>query len=96
MVVDDTNLEVDDDHLSMEYEPFSYGFDVKVGLDMDIWVQYESFSFNPIRTNHLFEPSKSEFLESETFVPIITNLDQTLKHAKIKRLVDLGPIDVLR
>jgi len=36
VVVDPTNLKVDNDHLSMEYEPFSYGFDVNEGLNVDI------------------------------------------------------------
>jgi len=77
-------------------ESFSCGFDVNEGLNVKTCAEYESFSFDPIITNHLFEPSKSEFLESETFVPIITNLDQTLEHAKIKRLVDLRLINVPR
>ena len=87
-MVELTNLEFDDDHLYVKYEYFSYRFDVNEGLDVDICIEYEFFSFDPIITNHLFEPSKSEFLESKTFMPMTADLDQTLKHAKIKRFVD--------
>ena len=92
-----TNLEFDDDdHFSIEFESFSCGFNGNEGLDVDVRVEYESFSFDLFITYHLFEPSKYEFLEFNTFVPITADLDQTLEHSKIKRLVDLGPIDVPR
>ena len=34
--VEPTNLEFNDDILSIEYESFLYGFDVNVGLDVDL------------------------------------------------------------
>jgi len=40
--------------------------------------------------------SKSGFLKPKTFVPMIADLDHILDHAKIKRLMDLGPIDMPR
>jgi len=54
---------------------FSCGLDVKKGLNVDICFEYESFSFDPILINHLFESFKFEFLEYDTFVPMATNLD---------------------
>jgi len=60
-VVELTNLEFDDDPFSVEYESFLCGFDVNKGLNVDIYVDYKSFSFDPIITNHLFGPSKFEF-----------------------------------
>jgi len=41
--------------------------------------------------DHHFELTESEFLEYENFVPLAVDLDQTLGHARIKRLVDLAP-----
>jgi len=40
-------------------------------------------------------PSQN-FLEPETFVSMDANLNHTLMHIEIKRLVDLGPIDFPR
>ena len=39
----------------------------------------------------LFESSKSKFVELKTFVPMTSDLDQTLENVKIKRLMDFGP-----
>jgi len=47
-----------------EYECFSYGLDKIESLDVDLCVDYESFSFAPIITYHFCESFKSEFLES--------------------------------
>jgi len=80
----------------VEYESFSYESNEIESLDVRFCVEYESFCFDPIITYHLFEPSKSEVLESEIFVPIIVDSDQTLGHAKIKRLVDLGLTNMAR
>jgi len=74
----------------VEYESFSFVFDVDVGLDVDLCAEYEYFSFDPIITDPLFESRKSEFVESETFVPMIADLDQTLANIELKELVDLG------
>jgi len=74
-VVEPTNLQFDNDNFSVEYESFSCGFDVNEGLNVDTCVEYNSFSFDPVITNHLFEPPKSKFLEFKTFVPMTANLD---------------------
>ena len=76
----------------MESESFSYPFDINKGLNVDICVEYESFSFDPIITDLLFGSHKSEFVESETIVIENFDLDQTLAHFAIKRFVDSGPI----
>jgi len=47
-VIEPTTLKFDDDILSIEYEYFSCGFNVTVGLDVDLRAEYESFSFDPI------------------------------------------------
>jgi len=62
-------------------------------LDVDISVEYESFYFDPIITNQLFDASQSKFLEPKIFVDVAANFDQTLEHTKTKILVDLWPID---
>jgi len=36
----------------------------------------------------------SKVLESKSFVPKSSDLDQTLEHAEIKRLEDLGPTNL--
>ena len=78
----------------MKYESFSCGLDEIESFDMGFCLEYESFSFDPNITSHLFEPSKSQFLEYETFVPMTIDFDKTLEHAKIKSLVDSGPFDL--
>ena len=50
-----TILDFDDDIPYAEYESFSYGLDFTKGLDVGIHVEYESFSFNPIIHDLLFE-----------------------------------------
>jgi len=82
-----TNLEFD----VVEYESFSCRLDEIESLNVDFYVEYELFSFDTI-TCHLFESSKPQFLESETFVPVTVDLDQILEHAKLKRLVALTPL----
>jgi len=89
--VESTNLEFDDHILFVEYEYFSWGFDINESFDEGFCVEYESFSFDPIIMDILFESSKSKFVESETFVPMTIDFDHTLKNVKIKRLVDFGP-----
>ena len=76
-VVAPTKLEFNDDILYVEYESFSSGFDINKSLDKVFYVEYKSFSSDPIVTDLLFEPRTSEFVESETFVPMIADLDQT-------------------
>jgi len=85
-----TRLEFSDDILSIEYESFSCGFDVNVGLDVNLCAEYESFSFYPIRTDLLFGNCKSEFVKSGAIVTEHFDLDQTLMHSELKGLVDLG------
>ena len=46
-VIEPSNLQFDDDIFSVEYESISCGFDVNVGLDVDLSAEYESFSFDP-------------------------------------------------
>jgi len=67
-VIEPTILDFNDGILSIEYESFSCVFDVNVGLDVDLSTEYESFSFNPIQTDLLFESCGSKFIESETIV----------------------------
>ena len=62
------------------------------GLDVGFYVEYESFSFDPIIIDTLFAPSKGGFLESETFVPMIANLDKTFEHIERKGVIELDPL----
>jgi len=89
--IEPTNLDFDDDILIMEYKSFSYGFDVNVSLDVDLCVEYESFSFDPIQTALLFENCKFAFVEFETIVTENFDLDHTLVLFNITRLVDSEP-----
>ena len=61
-------MKFDDDIFSMKYGSFLCGFDVNEGLDVDICVEYEFFSFDPIITYFLFGSHKSEFVKFETIV----------------------------
>jgi len=65
-------------------------------LYVDLCVDYESFSFGPFIIYHFYESFKSEFLESKPFKPITVDLNHSLKFAKIKRLVNLGPTNMPR
>jgi len=87
MVIEPTTLKFDDDILSIEYESFSCGFDVNVGLDVDLCVEYESFSFEPIPTDLLFGNCKSEFVESESITNKEFALEYTYTHIGLNRLV---------
>jgi len=75
----------------VEYDSFSYRFDVNVGLDVDLCVEYKSFYFDLIISDLLFESHKSVFVEFETILTENLNLKQTLAHFDIKKLMDLGP-----
>jgi len=66
-------LDIDDDILSVEYDNFSCGFDVSVSLDVDLGAKYESFSFDPIQADLIFQYCKSEIIESNNAVT--KNLD---------------------
>ena len=70
---------------------FHMGFEISKSFDKGFCVEYQSFSFDPIITDILFESSKSEFVESETFVPMTFALDQTLTYIEIDKLVDFAP-----
>ena len=84
-------LEFNDDILSIEHESFSCGFDVNVGLDVNLCAEYEYFSFALIHLDFLFESHKYEFVESEAIVLENFNLDQSLLLFDIIRLVDFAP-----
>ena len=58
---------------------------------MDLCAEYESFSFDPIQTDLLFESIKSELVESDNLGIKNFDLVQILMLLKITRLVDLGP-----
>jgi len=102
-----TKLEFNDDILSIEYNnnnnnnnnnTSQYGFrfrrvrgDVDVSLDVDLCAEYESFSFDPIQTDLLFDNYKSEFVESESIATENFALDYTHAHFDANRLVDFAP-----
>jgi len=67
-----------------------------VGLEVDLRVEYESFSFDSIQADILFESCKSDFVESEAIATKNFDLDQTHTHIDLKGLVDLGPSDLPR
>ena len=48
-------MDFDDNILYAEYESFSCGFDVTEGLDVGFYVEYESFSFDPVIPDFLFK-----------------------------------------
>jgi len=88
-VVQPVNLEYD--ILSVEYEFFSYGFDINESFDEGFCVEYESFSFDLIIVALPFKSHKSEFIESENIATKNFDLDQTLTRIGLKGLVDFGP-----
>jgi len=89
-VIEPTKLEFNNYILSVEYESFLCGLDVNVGLDVDLYAEYESFSFDPIQTDLLFESIKSELVESDNLGIKNFALDQTLAHIEFNRLVDFA------
>jgi len=80
-------LELDD----IEYESFSYGFDINEGRDEGFCIEYESFTFDPIITALPIESHKSKFVEFENIATKNFDLDQTLAHIGLKRLMHFGP-----
>ena len=50
-VTESTILNFHDDILSIEYESFSCGFNDNVSLDVDVYAEYESFSFDPVQAD---------------------------------------------
>ena len=96
--VEPTAFEFNDDILYAEYESFLYGLDldVNVGLDVDLCAAYESFSFNPIQPDFLFESCKSKFVESNNIANKNFALDWTHMHIGLNRLVDFRPYDLPR
>jgi len=44
-LIEPTKLEFNDDTLFVKYESFSCGFDVNMGLNVDLYAEYESFFF---------------------------------------------------
>jgi len=69
-IIETINSEFANDILSIEYEFFSYRFDVNVGLDVDLSAEHESFSFDLVPTGFLFKSCMSEFVESDTLMPM--------------------------
>ena len=63
---------------------------------MDLCAEDESFSFDPIQADILFEFHKSKFIESEAIITEHFDLDQTHERIKLKGLVDLGPFALPR
>jgi len=61
-----------------------------VTLDVDLYTEYKSFYFDPIRTDFLFESHKFNFVESEAIIIEHFDLDQTHTYIELKGLVDLG------
>ena len=86
-----SRLEFSNDILSIEYEYFSCGFDVNVDLDVDLCAEYESFPFDPIRIDLLFENCKYKFVESENIATKKFALDQTCAHIGLNRLMHFAP-----
>ena len=66
--VEPTNLKYDNDTFSVEYESFSCEFDINECFDEGFYAAYESFSFDPIIPDILFELYKSKFVEPEVIV----------------------------
>jgi len=61
-------LDFDDDIIYAEYKSLSCGFDVTKGLDVDIYVEYESFLFDPVIPNLLFKLDDNLlYVEYESF-----------------------------
>jgi len=89
--VEHSSLKFDDDILSMEYESCSYGLDINESFDECFCVEYDSFSFDPIITDHPLESRKFKSIKSWTFVPMTSDLDQTLAHVELKILMNFGP-----
>jgi len=76
----------------IEYKSFSSKFDIHGSSDDDFYADYESFSFDSIQTDFLFEYCKPEFVESEMIATMNFALDQTHTHIGLNRLVNLAPI----
>jgi len=63
---------------------------------VDLYAEYEFFSFDPIQADFLFESCKSDFVESEIIAIENFDVDQTHERIALKGLMDLGPIALLR
>ena len=81
-------MDFDDDILLVEHESFSCVFDIDESFDEDFYAKYESFPFDPIQIDFLFESCKSKLVASDNLV--ITNFDfeWTLTPFETKRRVD--------
>ena len=60
-----------------------------MGLDVNLCTEYESFSFDLIHHDFLFESHKSKFVESEAIVTEHFYLNQIPTYIELKGLVDL-------
>jgi len=90
-VIPDLLFKLDGNILYVEYESFSYEFDIHGSSDDGFCAEYESFAFDLIKSNLLFESRKSELIKSETIVIENFDLVQTAELLEITGLVDLGP-----
>jgi len=84
-------LDFDDDILSIEYESFSCGFDVNVSLDMDLYAEYESVSFDHVQPKSFLNICKFQIVKSNNVVTKNFDLNQTLILFDITRLVNFAP-----
>ena len=75
----------------MEYESFSGEFETHGSSDDGLCADYESFSFDPIQNDFLFEYYESEFVESEIIATKNFALDHTHTHIGLNKLVNLAP-----
>jgi len=87
-----TRLKFIDDILFIEYEYFSCGFDVNVGLDVDLCAEYEPFSFDPIRIDHLYGNCKSKFVECRSIATKNFALNQFIHILVLRDLWILHPL----
>ena len=84
-------MKCNDDSLSIEYESFACRFDDNEDFDEDFCTEYESFSFDPLQADLLFEYCKSEIVEFDNVIIENFDLDQTYTHIGLNRLVNFTP-----
>ena len=90
-IISNLPFKLDDNILYVEYESFFCEFNIHGGSDDGFYANYESFSFDSIQTDFLFEYYKSKFVEFEMIATKNLALDQTHAHILLNRLVNLAP-----
>ena len=65
-------------------------------LSPNLCAAYESFSFDPIKPDFLFQSCESKFVESKNIANKNFALDQTQTHIGLNRHVDFRPYDLPR